>query len=57
MKLTEEEYTYLVQKRLVYKLTFDDYCKLKKDDRIITQLILLSFEIARLHHILDLMGR
>ena len=45
MKLTEEEYTDLVQKRLEYKLTFDDYCKLKKDDRIITQLILLSFEM------------
>ena len=45
MKLTEEEYTDLVQKRLEYKLTFHDYCKLKKDDRIITQLILLSFEM------------
>jgi len=31
MKLTEEEYTDLVQKRLGYKLTFEDYCRLEED--------------------------
>ncbi len=46
MKLTEEEYTDLVQKRLEYKLTFDDYCRLENDKWINTYFEFLSIEMV-----------
>ena len=46
MKLTEEEYTDLVQKRLGYKLTFEDYCRLEKDKWINTYFEFLSIEMV-----------
>ena len=46
MKLTEEEYTDLVQKRLKYKLTFDDYCRLEEDKWIKTYFEFLSIEMV-----------
>ena len=49
MKLTEEEYTDLVQKRLRYKLTFDDYCRLEEDKWINTYFEFLSIEMVILY--------
>ena len=46
MKLTEEEYTDLVQKRLGYKLTFDNYCRLEEDKWINTYFEFLSIEMV-----------
>ena len=46
MKLTEEEYTDLVHKRLEYKLTFDDYCRLENDKWIKTCFEFLSIEMV-----------
>ena len=46
MKLTEEEYTDLVQKRLGYKLTFEDYCRLEEDKWINTYFEFLSIEMV-----------
>ena len=46
MKLTEEVYTDLVQKRLKYKLTFDDYCRLEEDKWIKTYFEFLSIEMV-----------